>query len=56
MIISNNKTGYRYKMCAAGADQPTDGPPIYQRRIHLGVLHTKLDDYLASVSFEMKPY
>ena len=46
MIISNNKTGYRYKMCAAGADQPTEGPPIYPSRFLLGFLHTILGERL----------
>ena len=56
MIISNNKTGYRYKMCAAGADHPTEGPPVYPSRFHLGVLHTILDDSLGIKRIEMKPY
>ena len=52
MIISNNKTGYRYKMCAAGADQPTEDPPIYPSRFLLGVLHTILGERLGIIKLK----
>jgi hypothetical protein len=56
MIISNNKTGYRYKMCAAGVDHPTEGPPINPSRFHLGVFHTILEESLGIKRIAVKLY
>ena len=41
MIISNNKTGYLYKICSAGADQPS---PLSQVGLNVSLKLGTVDD------------